>query len=127
MPATKQRKPISGRVSEENERQLRALARQERRTVSQVLARLVEEGLRMRRHPGITFVDGPQGRRAHLAGTGFDVWEVVALHRAYEGDVARLLGDHPGLDRREIEIAVAYGEAHSDEIDGFLNENDQAG
>ncbi|MBM3471502.1 MAG: hypothetical protein FJX73_12040 [Armatimonadetes bacterium] len=127
MPATRQRKPISGRVSEENERQLRALARQERRTVSQVLARLVEEGLRMRRHPGITFVDGPQGRRAHLAGTGFDVWEVVALHRAYEGDVARLLGDHSGLDRREIEIAVAYGEAHRDEIDGFLTENDQAG
>jgi uncharacterized protein (DUF433 family) len=80
----------------------------------------------MRRFPGIVFIDGPQGRRAHLAGTGFDVWEAVALHRAYGGDVARLLDDHPGLERREMEIALAYAAAHRDEIDTLIAENEQA-
>jgi uncharacterized protein (DUF433 family) len=80
----------------------------------------------MRRLPGIVFIDGPQGRRAHLAGTGFDVWEVVALYKAYGGDAARLLSDHPGLERRELEIALAYAAAYRDEIDTLIAENEQA-
>lgn len=111
----------------EVERELRAVARQEGRTSSQVLARLIDEGLRVRRFPGITFVDGPGGRRAHLAGTGFDVWEVIALYRAYGEDGARLLGDHHGLERRDLEIALAYAAAHRDEIDGVIAENERTG
>ncbi len=126
MPKMGQRRAVSGRVPPEVARELRAVARQEGRTFSQVLARLLEEGLRMRRFPGIAFIDGPQGRRAHLAGTGFDVWEVVALYRAYGEDAARLFGDHPGLERRELEIALAYAAAYHDEIDTLIAENEQA-
>jgi uncharacterized protein (DUF433 family) len=32
----------------------------------------------MRTVPGILFADGPTGRRAVVAGTRLDVWEVIA-------------------------------------------------
>ncbi len=121
----KQRRAVSGRLAEDVMRELQAIARAESRTVSQVLARFVEEGIRMRRFPGIVFIDGPQGRRAHVAGTGFDVWEVVALYRAYGGDVDRLLQDHPILDRRELELAAAYAKAYPQEVDHLIVDNEQ--
>ncbi len=105
-------------------RALQEIARAEGRTVSQVLARLVDEGVRMRRFPGIIFNDGLRGRRAHCAGTGFDVWEVIALYRAYGEDAARLLRDHPALERRELEVAVAYAAAYRDEINQLIAENE---
>lgn len=43
---------------------------------STVAARLIDEALRMREHPGVLFRDGPTGRRAVIIG-GPDVWEVV--------------------------------------------------
>jgi len=105
-------------------RALQEIARAEGRTISQVLARLVDEGVRMRRFPGIIFSDSLRGRRAHCAGTGFDVWEVIALYRAYGEDAARLLKDHPALERRELEVAVAYAAAYRDEIDQLIAENE---
>lgn len=118
------RKAISGRVSEEVHRELRGIARAEGRSVSEVLARLAEQGVRMRRFPGLVFIDGPGGPRAHLAGTGFDAWELVALFRAYGGDVARLLRDHPALERRELELALEYAKAYPEEIDQFIADNE---
>ena len=38
---------------------------------------LLDEALRQRRAPGVAFVDGATGRRAVLAGTGLEVWEIV--------------------------------------------------
>jgi uncharacterized protein (DUF433 family) len=125
MPRLKQRRAVSARVAEEITRELQAIARAEGRTVSQVLARLADQGIRMRRFPGIVFIEGPRGRRAHLAGTGFDVWEIVALYRAYGEDAPRLLSDHPALERRELELAIAYAQAYRDEIDQLIAENEQ--
>jgi Domain of unknown function (DUF5615) len=42
---------------------------------------VVDEALRTREHPGITFRPGPAGRRAGLA-SGPDVWEVVRVIRS---------------------------------------------
>ncbi len=116
---------VSGRLTEEAARELRAIAQAEGRTVSQVLSRFVDEGIRMRRFPGIIFVDGPRGRRAHVAGTGFDVWETIALHRAYRGDAVRLLKDHPGLARRDLDLAISYARAYPDEIEPLIAQNEQ--
>ena len=43
---------------------------------------LLQEAVRMRRVPGISFVDSITGRRPVLAGTGLDVWEVIATWKA---------------------------------------------
>ena len=81
--------------------------------------------LRMQQFPGIVFVDGPAGRRAHLAGTGLDVWEVIGLLREYSG-VAKLREDFPHLSPMAIQIARAYAKAYPEEIGTFLELNDQS-
>nr|MDQ3641270.1 hypothetical protein [Actinomycetota bacterium] len=56
---------------------LKEEARAQDRSASALAEELIDEGLRTRRHPLISFRDGPTGRRAALVG-GPDVWEVVA-------------------------------------------------
>jgi hypothetical protein len=59
-------------------------------TWSALATELLEEALRMRRAPGVVFVDGPTGRRAALAGTGLDVWEIAATWRAGGNEFSHL-------------------------------------
>ena len=80
--------------------------------------------LRMQRFPGIVFVEGPAGRRAHLVGTGLDVWEVIGLLREYR-TVAKLREGFPRLSPMAIQVARAYAEAYPDEINTLLELNDQ--
>lgn len=78
----------------------------------------------MDEHPLVRFADGPTGRRARLVGTGKDVWEVVAVVRDNGGDVAeaaRYLEMPLGL----IQAAVTYYGAYPDEIDQWIDLNEQ--
>jgi uncharacterized protein (DUF433 family) len=93
--------------------------------VSRVIREMLDESLRTRRYPGITFVEGPAGRRAHLAGTGLDVWEVIELLREY-GSASALLEHFPRLSPMAIHIAEAYAGEYRQEIDAFLEANAQA-
>jgi hypothetical protein len=61
-------------------------------TFSEVATSLLREAVRMRRVPGIVFMDGPVGRRASIAGTGLDVWEVIATFKSVEEDRRRPTG-----------------------------------
>jgi uncharacterized protein (DUF433 family) len=88
-----------------------------------MLERLAEEALRMRRFPGIVFRGPEHRRRASVAGTGMDVWEVVMLHEA-EGRET-LLGAHP-VTGRQLDVALAYYREHPGEIDLFLEENNRS-
>ena len=94
-------------------------------SASSLAEELIDEGLRLRRHPLIGFRDGPTGRRAHVTG-GPDVWEVV------DGLVG---GDVPptqrieravevfGWPRHVVEAALAYYAEYTDEIDGHIEAN----
>ena len=64
---------------------LKAEATAHRRSASGLAEELIEEGLRMRRHPLIVFRHGPAGRRAAVLG-GPDIAEVIA--GTIGGDVA---------------------------------------
>lgn len=59
-------------------RSIAALAEAANRDFSSTTNELLEEALRMRRCPGILFTSGPAGRRATIAGSGIDVWEIIA-------------------------------------------------
>jgi hypothetical protein len=73
-------KPFSIRMSARTLARLDERARRRSEPKTRTAERLIDEGLRMEDHPGITFRDGPTGRRAALAG-GPDVWEVIeTLH-----------------------------------------------
>ncbi|MGF1473046.1 MAG: hypothetical protein ACFB50_15080 [Rubrobacteraceae bacterium] len=81
-----------------------------------------EEMEKISRHPGVMFEGPPERRRATLAGSVFDVWEVVDLYRGKGRE--RLFAEHP-VSERQLEVALDYYEANQDEIDAFIEENDQ--
>jgi uncharacterized protein (DUF433 family) len=76
------------------------------------------------RGPLIYFADGPAGHRARIAGTGKDVWEVVAAVRDNDGsaaEAARYLEMPLGL----VQAAINYYGAHQGEIDQWIEGNDR--
>jgi hypothetical protein len=107
---------------------LKAEADARDRSASALAEELIDEGLRMRRHPLIVFRDGPSGRRASVAG-GPDVWEVVAgmvgggvpptkrVERAVEVF---------GLRRQQVDAALAYYADFTVEIDARIHANEAA-
>src|SRR5881628_675231 len=80
--------PLSLRLSEATIERLGRRAQRSQIATRTLAQRYVEEGLRMDEHPLVRFVDGPAGRRARLAGTGKDVWEVIATVRDNGNDMA---------------------------------------
>lgn len=95
------------------------------KSASALIEELVDEGLRSRRHPLVTFRNGPTGRRAVLVG-GPDIWEVV--DGVIGGDVAvaeRL--DRASLvfgwPRAHVEAAMLYYADFPDEIDAEIEAN----
>ena len=109
------------RVSE----RLKAEAEANARSASALAEELIDEGLRMRRHPLVVFRAGPSGRRASLVG-GPDVWEVVA--GVIGGDVApskrvRRAVDLFGLRPEQVEAALAYYAEFTEEIDARITAN----
>lgn len=95
------------------------------RSTSALAEELIDEGLRVRRHPLITFRSGPTGRRAALVG-GPDVWEVVA--GLIGGDVSpadreRRAVEVFGLRPEQVDAALAYYAEFTDEIDARVDAN----
>ena len=76
----------------------------------------------MRRFPGIVFRGPEHRRRASVAGTGMDVWEIVMLQEAEDRET--LLGAHP-VTGRQLDVALAYNRAYPEDIVRFLEENDR--
>lgn len=79
----------------------------------------------MDEHPGITFRDGPTGRRAALAG-GPDVWEIMQTIKGGKarGDAAvTAAADLLGLTEAQVRVAVRYYAAYPDEIDQRIRRN----
>jgi len=95
------------------------------RDFSSMVNELVSEAVKMRRCPGIIFVDGPSGRRAHLAGTGLDVWEVIALYRSLNQDDTRLQKAYHWLKPTQLRAALSYYLAYPQEIDERMASNQQ--
>lgn len=95
------------------------------RSVSALAEELVEEGLRMRRHPRIVFRSGPSGRRAAL-GDGSDVWEVIEGVLGADLTPAERLtraGELFGLRAHQIEAALGYYAEYTAEIDQRIEAN----
>jgi hypothetical protein len=86
---------------------------------------LIEEGLRLRRHPLVVFRDGPSGRRSGLVG-GPDIWEVVA--GMVGGDVpvperVTRAVDVFGLSPEQVTAALDYYAAFPEEINAEIAAN----
>lgn len=125
--------PRSVRLTDEVLRRLVALASRRGASASSLMERLIDEGLRREAHPGVTFRDGPSGRRAGLI-AGPDVDEVIRTLRDVQGktagygehDPVQAVAETMSLSVDGVRTAVAYYADHRDEIDARLTANQQA-
>ena len=79
---------------------------------------MLDESWRTRRFPGIVFVEGRFGRRAHVAGTGLDIWRIMELLEHY-GHAATTCEHFPLISEGQIELAQAHARSFPGEIDFF--------
>lgn len=95
----------------------------DRRDVSEwstMVVELLREAIRARRAPGIVFVDGATGRRPVVAGSGLEVWEIVATWREVGRNYERLRMAYDWLAEPQIRAALSYYELYADEVDERL-------
>ncbi len=95
-------------------------------TVSGLAQRLVDEGLRQAEHPGVTFKDGPTGRRAALV-TGPDLWEVIKTLRELDERGPRAVeaaAELLNLPVAKVRTAGRYYLDYREEIDAEIEQAD---
>jgi hypothetical protein len=101
---------------------LRERSAQSGEPIVRLAQRYIDEGMRLDRHPGIVFRDGPAGRRAVVVG-GPDVWEVVTAARnaPERGEqLVRALANRTGVPSERIRSAIRYYAEYPDEVDRFI-------
>jgi uncharacterized protein (DUF433 family) len=105
------------RLPEELEKEIEREIELRGTTFSEVAASLLREAVRMRRVPGVVFMDGPSGRRAAIGGTGLDVWEVISTYKSTGDDHERLEKSYPWLSGPQLRAALVYYELYPEEVD----------
>ena len=113
------------RLSEETVRQIDELAKERGEDFSATAKSLLEEAIKMRRCPGIVFASGVSGRRARVAGTGIEVWEVIAQYKSSNRDQKLLQQAFHWLTPGQIKAALGYYAAYPAEIDALIARNEQ--
>lgn len=93
------------------------------RDFSTMANELLTEAVKMRRCPGILFADGPSGRRARLAGTGVEVWEIIATYRSVNRTLRRLQRAYDWLAEPQLRAALGYYAAYPEEIERQIARN----
>lgn len=104
------------RLPEELEREIEREMELRGATFTEVAASLLREAVRMRRVPGVVFMDGPSGRRAAIGGTGLDVWEVISTYKSAGNDYEHLRESYPWLSEPQLRAALVYYELYPEEI-----------
>ena len=114
---TEERTHFSFRVDAPTRRRLREEARSRRVSESELARRYVSEGVRLDRHPRITFTEHVSGRRAALRSRPrLDVRYVVDTWRAHGKDEAATAAYHE-IEPVDVRAALAYHREFSEEID----------
>lgn len=85
---------------------------------------LLEGAIKMHRCPGIAFGEGVSGRRARIAGTGIEVWEIIANYKSVDKDFKRLITIYHWLTEIQLRAALAYYTAYHDEIEDLIARNE---
>ena len=94
------------------------------RDFTAIATELLSEAVAMRRCPGIAFMDGVTGRRAVIAGTGVDVWEVVYAYEHLQRNFGDLRESFGHLTEPQLRAALGYGALYPDEIRRRIADND---
>jgi uncharacterized protein (DUF433 family) len=113
------------RLPPETMKEIEQMARETGQDFSNVTKDLLQEAIKMRRCPGILFAEGTGGRRARVAGTAIEVWEVVAAYKSMKGDFKRLQKAYHWLSGEQLKAALGYYRIYPQEIDRLIEGNEQ--
>jgi uncharacterized protein (DUF433 family) len=114
-------KPIGLRLPEDVRSEIEREQKMRGTTFSAAAISLLREAIRMRRVPGIHFVEGVAGsRRAAVVGTGLEVWEIVRTYKEVGEDYGELRRSYPWLSEPQLRAALSYHELYPDEIEARL-------
>jgi len=114
----------SMRIPEEMLEGIQVIARERNMDFSTVTKELLEEAIKMYRCPGIVFNEGVRGRRARIAGTGIEVWEIIAAYKSLDEDYGRLQAAFHWLSEPQLRNALAYYRLYPDEIKHLIEQNE---
>jgi uncharacterized protein (DUF433 family) len=112
------------RLPPETMSEIERMAKETGQDFSNIAKDLLEEALKMRRCPGILFAEGTSGRRARVAGTGIEVWEVIATFKSLKKDLKGLRKAYHWLSNEQIKAALGYYTAYPCEIDRLIQQNE---
>ncbi|WP_428114780.1 hypothetical protein [Candidatus Poriferisodalis sp.] len=112
-------------ISEDLAERLHAEGEASDQSPSVLAALLIDEGMKIRRFPGIVYRDGPSGRRASLV-DGPDIWQVIrSLHEvpSDEHDPVETVCVEADLHARQVSLALQFYKAYSNEIEAKIADN----
>lgn len=113
------------RLPPETMKEIEQMAKETRQDFSNVTKDLLQEAIKMRRCPGILLAEGTGGRRARVAGTGIEVWEVIAIYKGVKENFKRLQKAYHWLSGEQLRAALGYYAIYPEEIDQLIAQNEQ--
>ena len=111
------------RIPDEVAKTIQDEAESSGRDFSAVANELLAEAIKLKRCPGVIFADGPSGRRARIASTGLDAWEVVSTYKSLNRDDARLREAYHWLSEPQLRSALSYFRLYREEIERQITRN----
>ncbi len=114
----------SMRIKEQTVKEIEQIARESEKEFSNIANELLEEAIRAYRCPGIIFTEGTTGRRARIAGTGIEVWEIIAAFKSIRKDINRLHKAYHWLTEQQLRAAIGYYRTYPEEIDRLISQNE---
>jgi uncharacterized protein (DUF433 family) len=109
------------RVPEALEHEIkRELERRGIREWSTGVLQLIDEAIRISRAPGIVFVDAWDGRRAALAFSGLEIWEIIAFWKARNENWEVFRPEFEEFTEAQLRAALNYYALYPKEIDERL-------
>jgi hypothetical protein len=121
-------RPTSFRLPEELLERLDHEATSTNSSTTTLVTSILDEGLKTRRFPGITYRDGPTGRRAAMV-AGPDVWEIVRSLKGLRGRDDRRVRQLAGeleLSPAMVRLAIDFYTAFPDEIEARITADELA-
>jgi len=109
------------RLPEQIADEVRAIARRERRSVSDVGARMLDEWVRQSRFTHVEFRSF-NGERHACIKERLQVWQVIMVAKGYDMDVDKT-AEHLVLSSEQVLAAFGYYDAYPEEIDAALRDN----
>jgi uncharacterized protein (DUF433 family) len=112
------------RIPQKTVEEIERIARESGQAFSSITKDLLEEAIKMRRCPGIVFTDGVTGRKARVAGTGLEVWEIITTYIGLKQNFKRLQKAYHWLTEQQLRTAIGYYTVYREEIDQQIEQNE---